>query len=140
MVWERGSNSILGVFNSKSQVAPFIRARIAKGRFACRRSGVLDDLHERFEIKRINHQEAYSLNGACTDMAEEYFFRLRRIKIGIHHHVTSAGLLRYTQESSWRQDNRRAFNRDQVTRLAALESVPTNKARCDEEERLNFRV
>ena len=30
-----------------------------------------DNLHERFEIKRINHQEAYSLDGACTNMAEE---------------------------------------------------------------------
>jgi hypothetical protein len=29
-------------------------------------------LHERFEIKRTNHQEAYSLDGACTNMAEEY--------------------------------------------------------------------
>jgi hypothetical protein len=30
-----------------------------------------DNLHEHFEIKRINHQEAYGLDGTCTDMAEE---------------------------------------------------------------------
>ena len=27
-----------------------------------------DDLHERFEVKRIDHQEAYSLDGASTNM------------------------------------------------------------------------
>jgi hypothetical protein len=37
----------------------------------------------------INHQEAYSVGGACTK-AEEYFSRLRRDEIGIHRHI--AGL------------------------------------------------
>ncbi len=64
-----------------------------------------DNLHERFEVKRINHQEAYSLDGACTNMAEEYFSRLRRAEIGIHH-IAGAYLLRYAQESSC-EDNRR---------------------------------
>jgi hypothetical protein len=54
-----------------------------------------DNPHERFEVKRSNHQEAYSLDGACTNMAEEYFARLRRAKIGIHHHFEGAYLLRY---------------------------------------------
>ncbi|WP_426435282.1 transposase [Bradyrhizobium genosp. P] len=40
-----------------------------------------DGLHERFEMKRINHQEAYSLDGARTNHAEEYFSRLRRGEI-----------------------------------------------------------
>jgi hypothetical protein len=38
-------------------------------------------------MKRINHQEAYPPDGACTNMAEEYFSRLRRAEIGIHHHI-----------------------------------------------------
>jgi len=37
-------------------------------------AGSWDGLHERFEMKRINHQEAYSFDGACTNQAEEYFF------------------------------------------------------------------
>jgi ISXO2-like transposase domain len=82
-----------------------------------------DNLHARFEIKRINHQEAYSLDGACTNMAEEYFSRLRRAEIGIHHHIGGAYLLRYAQESSWREDNRRVAMGDQVNRIAALASV-----------------
>ena len=79
-----------------------------------------DNPHERFEVKRINHQEAYSLDGARTNMAEEYFSRLRRAEIGIHHHIAGAYLLRYTQGSSWREDNRRVSNGDQVNRIAGL--------------------
>jgi hypothetical protein len=46
--------------------------------------------------------------------------RLRRAEIGIHHHIAGAYLLRYAQESSWREDNRRVSNGDQVNRVAAL--------------------
>ena len=66
-------------------------------------------------VKRINHQEAYSLDGACTNMAEGYFSRLRRAEIGIHHHIAGAYLLRYAQE---REDNGRVSNGDQVSRVA----------------------
>jgi hypothetical protein len=41
-------------------------------------------------MKRINQQEAYSFDGACTNQAEEYFSRLRRAEIGIHHHIAGA--------------------------------------------------
>src|SRR5712675_1480075 len=52
-----------------------------------------DGLHGRFEMKRINHLEAYSADGACTNQAELYFSRLRRAEIGIHHHIAGAYLL-----------------------------------------------
>jgi len=42
------------------------------------------------------------------------------IEIGIHHHIAGAYLLRYAQESSWREDNRRQSNGEQVTRVASL--------------------
>ena len=42
-----------------------------------------DSLNSHFEMKRINHQEAYSEDGACTNWAEEYFSRLRRAEIGV---------------------------------------------------------
>lgn len=71
-------------------------------------------------MKRINLQEAYSPDGACTNRANEYFSRLRRAEIGIHHHIAGAYLLRYAQESSWREDNHRVSNCDQVNRVAAL--------------------
>jgi hypothetical protein len=69
-------------------------------------SGAWEGLHE---MKRINHQHAYSCDGACTNEVEEYFSRLRRAEVG-HHHIAGAYLLRYVQESSWSDDNRRVSN------------------------------
>lgn len=121
IVTERGGNSVPAVFGSESAAASFIKARIAKGTVVhADEAGSWDGLHERFEMKRINHQEAYSLDGACTNQAEEYFSRLRRAEVGIHHHIAGAYLLRYAQESSWREDNRRVPNGDQVSRVAHL--------------------
>src|ERR1700745_3872407 len=74
----------------------------------------------RFVMKRINHEEAYSLDGACTNWAEEFFSRMRRAEIGHHHHIAGAYLLRYAQEASWREDNRRSSNGEQVNRVAGL--------------------
>ena len=79
-----------------------------------------DALHAHFEMRRIDHSQAYSEAGACTNMAEEYFSRLRRAEAGHHHHIAGAYLLRYAQEASWREDNRRMSNGDQTRRVAAL--------------------
>ena len=107
IVRERGGNSVPAVFNTESHAASFIRARIAKGTVVhADEAASWDNLHERFEVKRIHPQAAFSRDGACTNMAEEYFSRLRRAEIGIHH-VAGSYRLRYAQESSWRQDNRR---------------------------------
>jgi hypothetical protein len=115
IVRERGGNFVPAVFNSESQAASFMRARTAKGTTVH-----ADEASACFEVKRINHQEAYSPDGACADMAEEYFSRLRRGEIGIHHHMAGPYLLRYAQESSWREDNRRVSNGVQVSRIANL--------------------
>jgi ISXO2-like transposase domain len=85
-----------------------------------RRMANWNELHGRFEMKRINHEEAYSLDGACTNWAEEFFSRMRRGEIGHHHHLAGAYLLRYAQEASWREDNRRVSNGDQLQRVSAL--------------------
>jgi hypothetical protein len=98
VIRERGGASV-PAFASESAAGSFIRARIAKGTTVhADESSAWDGLHERFEMKRINHQEAYSFDGACTNQAEDYFSRLRRAEIGIHHHIAGAYLLRYAQE------------------------------------------
>jgi hypothetical protein len=71
-------------------------------------------------MKRVNHEEAYSLDGACTNWAEEFFSRMRRAELGHHHHIAGPYLLRYAQEASWREDNRRVSNGDQVDMVSAL--------------------
>ena len=121
VIRERGGNSVPAVFKSEAKAMAFIRAHVAKGTIMnADEAGSWEELHERYEVRRINHEEAYSLDGACTNWAEEFFSRMRRAEIGHHHHIAGAYLLRYAQEASWREDNRRASNGEQVNRLAGL--------------------
>ena len=121
IIRERNGNSVPAVFGSESAALGFIKARIAKGSLVnADEAPGWDNLHAAFEMKRIDHSQAYSFDGACTNMAEEYFSRLRRAEAGHHHHIAGAYLLRYAQEASWREDNRRISNGDQVRRLAGL--------------------
>ena len=59
---------------------------------------------------------------ALVSLKPCFFSRLRRGEIGIHHHIAGAYLLRYAQESSWREDNRRVSNGDQVNPVAKFRS------------------
>jgi transposase-like protein len=121
VVRERGGDTIPAVFKSEKQALAFVRQRIAPGTIVnADESPNWNDLHARFEMKRINHEEAYSYNGACTNAAEGFFSRMRRAEIGHHHHLAGPYLLRYAQEASWREDNRRSPNGEQVERLAGL--------------------
>jgi transposase-like protein len=121
VIRERNGNTLPAVFKSEKRALDFIRRRIAPGTIVnADESANWNELHSRFEMKRINHEEAYSLNGACTNWAEEFFSRMRRAEIGHHHHIAGAYLLRYAQEASWREDNRRVSNGEQVSRVAGL--------------------
>ena len=72
-----------------------------------------DALQSRFLTRRINHQDAYSDAGACTNEAESFFSRLRRAEIGTHHHISGRYLASYAHEMAWREDNRRVSNGEQ---------------------------
>lgn len=78
-----------------------------------------DALQARFATKRINHSEAYSLDGACTNQVESFFSRLRRAEIGTHHHIAGKYLAAYASEMAWREDNRRVSNGGQFAQVAA---------------------
>jgi hypothetical protein len=120
IVRERGGNSVPDVSIRKAKPLRSFALASRRERRSTPTKQLQDNLHERFEVKRINHQEAYSLDGACTNMVEEYFSRLRRAEIGIHHHLAGAYLLSHAQESSWREDNRKVSNGDQVNCIATL--------------------
>jgi hypothetical protein len=45
---------------------------------------------------------------------------MRRAEQGHHHHIAGPYLLRYAQEASWREDNRRVSNGDQVDMISGL--------------------
>jgi len=75
----------------------------------------------RFQVSRIDHGKLYSDGaGVYTDGAVEFFSRMRRAEIGHHHHIAGACLVRYAQESAWREDHRRADNGKQVSAVATL--------------------
>jgi transposase-like protein len=121
IIRERNGNSLPAVFRSEGAALSFIKSRVAKGTVVhADEAGAWNQLHSSFEMKRINHEEAYSLDGACTNWAEEFFSRMRRAEIGHHHHVSGPYLLRFAQEASWREDNRRLSNGEQVNRVAGL--------------------
>src|SRR5580698_476025 len=121
IIRERDGNSLPAVFRSEGPALSWIKSRVAKGTVVnADEANSWNDLHSRFEMKRINHEQAYSAEGACTNMAEEYFSRLRRAEVGHHHHIAGVYLLRYAQEASWREDNRRVRNGEQVERVAHL--------------------
>ena len=121
VIREHGGETLPGVFKSEGAALSWIKSRVQKDTILnADEAPSWNDLHGRFEMKRINHQEAYSLDGACTNWAESYFSRLRRGEIGHHHHVAGPYLLRFAQEASWREDNRRMSNGEQVHRVAGL--------------------
>ena len=121
IVRERNGNSVPAVFGSEAQALNFIQSRVAKGTIVnADAAPAWNALHARYEMKRIDHEEAYSLDGACTNMAEGYFSRLRRAEAGHHHHISGPYLLRFAQEAAWREDNRRVSNGEQVERVAML--------------------
>ncbi len=121
IIRERNGNSVPAVFASESAALGWIKSRLMSGTVVhADEAPGWDSLHAQFEMKRIDHSKAYSEDGACTNMAEEYFSRLRRAEAGHHHHIAGVYLLRYAQEASWREDNRRVSNGDQVRRLAGL--------------------
>ena len=80
---ERNGNFLPAVFKSESAALSWIKSRIQPGTIvnADEASG-WDGLSSKFEMKRINHSEAYSAGEACTNQAESYFSRLRRAETG----------------------------------------------------------
>ena len=121
VIRERGGETLPAVFGAEGHALSWIKSRVAKDTVLhADDAPAWNDLHSRFEMKRINHDQAYSLDGACTNLAESYFSRLRRAEIGHHHHMAGPYLLRYAQEAAWREDNRRVPNGEQVERVTAL--------------------
>ncbi len=59
---------------------------------------------------RINHSEAYSRDGAHTNLAESYFSRLRRMIGGQHLRVEGRYLDAYAAHAAWLEDHRDESN------------------------------
>lgn len=102
------------VAKTEAEGVPFVLGNVAPGVVLhADEASHWDDLEARFLTRRINHSIAYSADGACTNMAESFFSRLRRAEIGTHHHIAGPYLEAYASEMAWREDNRRISNGEQ---------------------------
>lgn len=115
---ERGGESITVVAKSEALGGEIVAARIHHmATVHADEASHWDDLHGKFDTRRINHSVEYSNGYACTNQAESFFSRLRRMEIGTHHHIAGPYLHQYAAEASWREDNRRTSNGDQAAKV-----------------------
>ena len=128
VVRQRDGRTMPNAFPSEASAAAFIRNHVATGtEIMADEANSWNALSGRYLVKRINHQLAYSADGACTNGAESFFSRMRRAEQGHHHHIAGTYLARYAQESAWREDHRRDDNGAQVRGVArlALRAAPS---------------
>lgn len=126
---ERGGRTMPFIAKSEAEGSDVIAATVASGSVIhADEASVYDTLHAKFDVKRINHSEAYSLNGACTNQAESYFSRLRRAEAGIHHRIAGPYLNAYASEMAWRENNNRISNGEQfLAMVGATMGAPVSR-------------
>lgn len=126
---ERGGRTKIGVAKSEHEGVAMAVANIKPDSVVhADEASHWDVLSARFEIKRINHQEAYSKADACTNGVESFFSRLRRAEIGTHHHIAGAYIASYAQEMSWREDHRRVATGTQFSMIVESAAIPAAKS------------
>lgn len=117
---ERGGRTLSFIARSEAQGVPFIRSVVETGATVHADEGsAWDALHSTYETGRVNHSFRFMDKGVCTNQAESYFSRLRRMEIGTHHHIAGPYLNAYAGEASWREDNRRTHNGAQARKVGA---------------------
>jgi transposase-like protein len=124
VIRERDGRTLPGVFHSEVEALTFIRRQVPRGtELYADEAGAWNTLHARYTLHRINHEEAYSLGGEYeinTNAAESFFSRMRRGEFGHHHHIAGPYLIRFAQESAWREDHRKDPNGSQANRVVSL--------------------
>jgi transposase-like protein len=122
---ERGGRTLPTVVRKESDAVPFVRQHVASGTVVhADEAAGWDRLHAHYEMRRINHSVAYSMDGACTNQAESFFSRMRRAELGQHHHISGKYLLAYAGEMAWKEDNRRVDNGTQHTAVTGMALAP----------------
>lgn len=108
---ERKGRTITTVTKSEADGVAFVKAIVAAdAEVHADEARHWDALHAKFKTMRINHQIAYSKDGACTNQAESFLARLRKMVEGQHHHVSPQHLHTYATHAAWAEDHRREDN------------------------------
>lgn len=117
---ERGGKSLPFVVRNEGDAVPFVRDHVGTLATIHADEGTgWDALHAGWKTERVNHSVQFMDKGVCTNQAESYFSRLRRMEVGTHHHIAGPYLFAYAGEASWREDNRRVSNGDQAMLMGA---------------------
>jgi transposase-like protein len=127
---ERNGKSLPFIVRNEGDAVPYVRDHVGTLATIHADEGTgWDALHAGWDTKRVNHSVSFYDEGACTNQAESYFSRLRRMEVGTHHHISGPYLNAYAQEASWREDNRRVDNGEQTAMVldAALAANVSRK-------------
>jgi transposase-like protein len=118
---QRKGRTLPFVFHEEADSIDTIRARVQPGSvvYADEAAG-WDALHGWYTAKRINHSLAFVDDGACTNQAESFFSRLRRMVGGQHHKVSGKYLYAYANHAAWLEDHRRVDNGGLASRALGL--------------------
>ncbi|WP_375201815.1 IS1595 family transposase [Hyphococcus sp.] len=127
---QRSGRTLSFVRKSEAEGVEIARQRVATGsQIHADEASHWDTLDAFFPVGRINHSEAYSANGICTNQVESYFSRLRRMVGGQHHHVSGKYLHQYAAHAAWLEDHRRESNGALASRLVAnAMSAPVSRS------------
>lgn len=124
---ERGGRSLPFIVANEGDAVPYVRDHVGTLATIYADEGTgWDALHAGWDTRRVNHSVAFMDEGVCTNQAESYFSRLRRMETGTHHHIAGPYLHQYANEAAWREDHRRVDNGAQaalVARSAMLSKV-----------------
>jgi transposase-like protein len=113
VVRERKGRTLTFVEKTEDAALPKIREIIAPGTVIhADEAAHWDKLRDVYLTRRINHTEVYSDGEACTNQAEAFFQRLRKLE-ATHFHIGAAYLSAYAAEAGWREDHRRVSNGNQ---------------------------
>ena len=108
---QRGGRVLTRTFIGEAEGVEFARQRIAPGSVvSADEVSHWDLLEPAFEMRRINHSDAYSRDGTHTNQVESCFSRLRRMINGQHHWVDGRELGAYAVHAAWLEDHRDQSN------------------------------
>jgi transposase-like protein len=118
---QRKGRTLTAVFRSEDEAIPMIRTRVSAGSIVfADEASAWDALHGWYTAKRINHSIAFMDDGVCTNQAESFFSRLRRMVGGQHHKVSAQYLHQYAAHAAWMEDHRRLDNGALANRALGL--------------------
>jgi len=113
---ERKGRSLPFVVASEGEAVPLVRDHVGTlATIHADEGSGWDALHAGWDTHRVNHSIQFMDKGVCTNQAESYFSRLRRMEVGTHHHIAGPYIGAYAREAAWREDNRRVDNGSQAS-------------------------